>query len=86
MNKGESTALLFRAAYNGNFDLAQKALDAGANIHARDDSNRTPLIVAASNGYFKIRDLLETAAKQQQGHAGRVAEERKDKGPRQPGG
>ncbi|KAJ8037647.1 Transient receptor potential cation channel subfamily A member 1 [Holothuria leucospilota] len=48
-SKHEWTALHF-AAENGNTEILQCLLDAGANITARDYQERTPLHVAASFG------------------------------------
>jgi ankyrin repeat protein len=49
---------LFYAAISGDEKQAKKAIEAGANINARDDSKDTPLITAARHNHKKIVDLL----------------------------
>jgi ankyrin repeat protein len=60
-------------------------LENGADINATDAFQETPLHFANWTGHPETAQLLENAAKQQS-HAGRVTEERKDKGPPQVGG
>jgi ankyrin repeat protein len=57
----------------------------GADLNATDEHGGTPLLWAKGHGHASVAEVLEEAEKRQ-GHAGRVTEERKDKGPRQVGG
>jgi len=153
MDKEEANRRLFQAIENGKVARARSAIEAGADVNARDGLTRTPLHLAARYNHRPIAELLitrhadvnardddgatplhyaachfdhklETAelliahgadigardnnrkglddwaiqefnydfiellkeAAKQQGHAGRVTEERKDKGPPQVGG
>jgi len=52
-----------RAAENGDLDGVRAAIDAGAEIDAKDSFNRTPLFLAAWNCHTQIiRELLEAKA------------------------
>lgn len=52
-----------RAAENGDLDGVRSAIDAGAEIDAKDPINRTPLFLAAWNCHTQIiRELLEAKA------------------------
>ena len=123
MNKREATRLLIPAAAAGNLFDVQAALDAGANVNAKDRSGATPLhwaverddldivklllthgadadvanrqtdnhtpltlALALACQHTDIAKLLLEKATKRQGHAGRVTDERKDKGPPQVGG
>jgi ankyrin repeat protein len=88
MTQEELDACLFEACYQGHLNYAKVAMAAGANVNARgtDAAQRTPANYARLIGHTDIAAFLENAAKQQKGHAGRVTEERKDKGPPQVGG
>ena len=53
---------LILAVESGDFSLVKKALEtADTNIHARDDLDRTSLILAAKRGYLEIVDILLAA-------------------------
>lgn len=86
MQKGKATALLFRAAHTGNFDLAQETIEAGADLFAKDAAHSTPLTIASANGYLNIVELLEAAIAHHQSHSARVIKERKDRESPQVGG
>ena len=77
---------LHLAAAFGHTDVAKLLIERGADINARNALDKTPLDSAVYFGHDDIATLLEDAAKQQQGHTGRVTGERKDKGPPQVGG
>src|SRR5665213_4374296 len=76
-------------AARGNYtQIAKLLIYKGADIVATNIVQQTPKQVAKLNGSAAIEDilveLLENAAKaKQNGHAGPVTEERKDKGPPQ---
>ncbi len=57
-----ATNQLFEAARTGNVDAARVALDAGANVNARDDEGQTPLHWAAECGHIATARLLVEAA------------------------
>ena len=89
-NNGGST-LLHLAAYGGRFDLARLLVQNGADLDIKSRSKDTPwdALLSYSSRLLSKADvvhLLEKALKRQEGHAGRVTEERKDKGPPQVGG
>ena len=69
-----------------HLDIAKFLIEKGADINAPNTFDETPRQLAKSHGIANIVKLLEDAAKQQRGHAGRVTKERKDKGPPQVGG
>ena len=77
---------LHYAAYDNNAQLTKLLIERGADINAENSTHTTPLSLAKHRGHTEIAELLETAAAKQRGHAGRVADERKDKGPPQVGG
>ena len=52
------SALTFNAT-NGNLEIANLLLDAGANIDVADKDGWTPLMVAASHGYSDYCGLLQ---------------------------
>jgi len=49
---------LLRAAGSGDVDAASVALGAGADIEARDDEGRTPLLLAATHDHVDLAQLL----------------------------
>ena len=51
------TALLW-AAKNGQIEAVKLLLDKGANIEAKDKSDRTALVLAVSNGRTEVEELL----------------------------
>jgi len=52
-----------KAAENGDLDGVRSAIDAGADVDAKDSINRTPLFLAAWNCHTQIiRELLEAKA------------------------
>jgi ankyrin repeat protein len=58
MTQEEANKLLMKAADSGDIAKVQAALDAGADIHARDRFGHTALIWAASNGHIETCRLL----------------------------
>ncbi|MBY0353694.1 ankyrin repeat domain-containing protein [Candidatus Babeliales bacterium] len=52
---------LHTAALNGHLACVQLLVGAGADIHAKDRHDRTPLDCARENGHTKIVELLEAA-------------------------
>jgi ankyrin repeat protein len=70
----------------GDFDIVNLLITKGADINAKDVFQETPLQLAKTCGNANIVELLEDAALKQQGHAGKITEGRKDKGPPQVGG
>ena len=82
----QQTPLHF-AARNGTWSTVGLLLARGADVNASESvSGETPLQAATRFGRDDIVVLLENAAKKQEGHAGRIIDERKDKGPPQVGG
>ena len=73
------------AASHGNASIVELLIEHGAKIDAEADDHRTPMQLAKHHYHTDVVTLLENAAKQQ-GHTSRIDDERKDKGPRQPGG
>ena len=49
---------LFRAAARGSLSHALLAIEAGANIHARDYNNQTAVCIARSRNYLELVDEL----------------------------
>ena len=77
---------LHLAAALGHRDIVTLLIGyAGADISAKNARQQTPVHLALANNHPDIVELLDNVAKEQ-GHAGRVTEERKDKGPPQVGG
>ena len=70
----------------GDLDIVKLLITKGADVNAKDVFQQTPLQLAKTCGNADIVQVLETAAAKQRGHAGRVTEEHKDKGPPQVGG
>ena len=58
MTPEEATQKLFEAAKKGNVSDAQEALDAGADVNAKDDHQMTPLHWAAGFGHTDVVRLL----------------------------
>jgi ankyrin repeat protein len=67
----EATEKLFKAARYGNVSDARELIDAGADIHAKDEWQMTPLHLAAENGHTSVARLLI-----EKGHADRNAPNR----------
>ncbi len=83
----EQTTPLHWAAAANQLKAAKLLIDWGADANAFDTWNETPSQYAANRCYRDLAEMLETAAaKIQNSHAGRVTDERKDKGPPQFGG
>ncbi len=76
---------LHSAVKVGDSLIVKLLIEKGADLDAENEGHQTPRQLAADRGLTEIVTLLNNAAKQQ-GHAARVAEERKDKGPPQVGG
>ena len=74
------------AVAEGDIAIVGLLSERGSTLTARNRSEETPTALAARLGRTEVVDLLERDAAKQQGHAGRIDDERKDKGPRQPGG
>jgi ankyrin repeat protein len=78
------------AALGSPADVVRLLIDKGADIHVKDTFGDRPFHWTVNRRQFDAAetflkgDLLKNAAKQQ-GHAARVTEERKDKGPPQVG-
>ncbi len=83
-DSGDSTPLHW-AAYGKASEIVAILITSGADVKAKDCVADTPLDIATQNGDRVSVAILKTAATQKS-HAGRVAEERKDKGPPQVGG
>jgi len=77
---------LHRAVEAGNFDIVKLLIAKGADVNVKNTFQETPLQLAKTSGSTEIVKLLTNAAQQHPSHAGRVTEERKDKGPPQIGG
>ena len=58
MSRQEATRALFRAAADGNVAAARAAIAAKADLKARDDRRRTPLVVATKAKQTKVAVLL----------------------------
>ncbi|MBI5346122.1 MAG: ankyrin repeat domain-containing protein [Chlamydiae bacterium] len=56
------TPLMF-AAIDGNVDIVNALLAAGAKLNAKDNNGKTALIFASNNKHFSIRDILIKAIK-----------------------
>ena len=86
-NYGCGRTALHNAALNGQNDVIQLLLASGAKVDVKADlDGKTALDYATLARHVEAAKLLKEAAKEQQGHAGRVTGERKDKGPPQVGG
>lgn len=79
------TPLHFAVTYSYT-DLARMLIEKGADPNAKNDYGMTPLDWAAIDGHTDLVKLLQGAAKQQPGHAGRVAKRRASSGEPQIGG
>lgn len=73
------------AAQRSSHDIIQVLLGAGADVSAQDNGGRLPIHYANGRDADWIVAAISSASRQQ-GHADRVIEERKDKGPPQVGG
>jgi len=51
-------AALLRAARHGDLEAATEALDSGADLEARDERRRTPLLIAAAYDQVAVATLL----------------------------
>lgn len=58
MTKEEATKQLFEAAIDGDLSAAQSAIEAGANVNAKDEHQRTPLHWAAEHHFTYLPLLL----------------------------
>src|ERR1700687_3996538 len=58
MTPYQATQLLFHAAQAGDVSAGQAALDAGADVNAKDQWQQTPLHRAARNGPADLARLL----------------------------
>jgi ankyrin repeat protein len=76
---------LHQAVWGDHSETIKLLIAKGADVNTTDNVRETPLYRAVRRGKADIIEMLEDAAKQQ-GHAARVTEERKDKGPPQVGG
>lgn len=54
----DADATLLAAAEAGDADLVSRALDAGADIEARDVAERTALLIAATEDHVPVADVL----------------------------
>jgi hypothetical protein len=54
----QSGSALHWAAFNGNIDIAEVLIDAGANLNILSNSSVTPLFTAAKRGHLEIVKLL----------------------------
>jgi Ankyrin repeats (many copies) len=78
-----NTPLHCAATISERRPLLRMLLDNGADPTAKNSDGKTPLDVVPQSRQ-SLRAMLRTAAaKTQQGHAGRIDEERKDRGPPQ---
>jgi ankyrin repeat protein/thioredoxin-related protein len=55
---GRNDEALIQACKERDYDLAEEALADGANVNARDDDGRTPLLWAAVQDHFPLVELL----------------------------
>ena len=53
--------LIIDAARNGHIGVVQELLDKGADVNAKDNKNRTALMLAFENGHKEIMELLMRA-------------------------
>lgn len=61
-NKREAAAFtMFEAVSKGNLDAVRKLIDNSETVDTRDDKGQTPLIVAATFGYYTIMEELLNA-------------------------
>src|SRR5260370_1059497 len=74
-NEWQQTPLHF-AAWEGHTDTARLLIEKGADLTASDRQQQTPLQLAALSGYTDLVTMLRDAAKDQLGHANRVAKRR----------
>ena len=84
-NRIDETALHHAAAFNSS-RMVTLLLDSGADANVKDYAGQTPLDIAKAAASPRPRMIAVLEAAKQQGHAGRVIQERKDKGPPQVGG
>jgi ankyrin repeat protein len=82
----EQTTPLHWAAAANEADAVLLLIEKGADVSPVDTWEETPAQYAAKRGHNQLATILDRASKEQQGHAGRVTDERKDKGPPQVGG
>ena len=60
VNGGSGSTPLHQAAFAEDLESVRMLLDAGADVHARDWRQRTPLLNAADYGGFRNLEVLET--------------------------
>jgi ankyrin repeat protein len=77
---------LHEAALTGNEDTARLLIDEGADPTVKNQDPKTQRHWAAEQGHTDLVKMLQDAAKDQQGHAGRVAKQRGSDKPPQIGG
>ena len=61
MTPHEATQHLFQAVTVGDRKAASAAIDAGADINARNQWQETPVLLAARSGHTEIVHMLQLA-------------------------